>query len=562
MAYKFQIGAANLSGSITQTDGTLDARASTVDSLNVSNGGITNAGSIAGATTISGSGDLAMGTITSNIIQSNTDVNLTLRSDGYVDVVLDADNDGTSYFRVRGGDPDSNSFYVKEGGQVYIEGTLELGDTSDTTLARSSAGNLSVEGNLIYRAGGTDVPIADGGTGASNAATALTNLGAQPLDADLTNLAGCQAGASAALAALTSVEVQILSGATVSTAELNHLDGIADATYDQTGDSVVFFDATDSKLKYEAANDFVDAINGAGLDASSGTLVVSAAQTGITSVKNDGLVVGRTTGNDHIDFSAAGTVAIATNNVARVSVVDASTTISNNLVVSGDLTVNGTQTFVNTATLVVTSSIAFEGITPDPHEVILTAADATLSDKTVTLPNLTGHVPLLAGAVGNANVTSAEFLLLDGNSTVNTTTVGDGDAVLFNEAGVGMKHLNVTSLKTYFQTGVSADIATTVRHSISNITESSTISAVGMVICNLQPSTAGILTISGSFQSGDQILVKAGSNVDTTATLTVTGAAGYGYNFDGSQEVVLESPRAGFTLIYDGDAPNALWHIM
>lgn len=46
--------------------------------------------------------------------------------------------------------------------------TIELGHASDTTLARASAGNVSVEGNLIYRAGGTDVPVADGGTGVSS----------------------------------------------------------------------------------------------------------------------------------------------------------------------------------------------------------------------------------------------------------------------------------------------------------------------------------------------------------------------------------------------------------
>lgn len=38
---------------------------------------------------------------------------------------------------------------------------------ADTTLARVSAGDFSVEGNIVYRAGGTDVPLADGGTGAS-----------------------------------------------------------------------------------------------------------------------------------------------------------------------------------------------------------------------------------------------------------------------------------------------------------------------------------------------------------------------------------------------------------
>lgn len=46
--------------------------------------------------------------------------------------------------------------------------SLEVGHASDTTLARSSAGNLTVEGNLLYRAGGTDVPVADGGTGLSS----------------------------------------------------------------------------------------------------------------------------------------------------------------------------------------------------------------------------------------------------------------------------------------------------------------------------------------------------------------------------------------------------------
>jgi hypothetical protein len=54
---------------------------------------------------------------------------------------------------------------------------VNIGHATDTTLARSSAGNLSVEGNLIYRAGGTDVPVTDGGTGSSTASGARTNLG-------------------------------------------------------------------------------------------------------------------------------------------------------------------------------------------------------------------------------------------------------------------------------------------------------------------------------------------------------------------------------------------------
>jgi len=44
---------------------------------------------------------------------------------------------------------------------------IELGHATDTTVTRASAGDLNIEGNLVYRVGGTDVSVADGGTGAS-----------------------------------------------------------------------------------------------------------------------------------------------------------------------------------------------------------------------------------------------------------------------------------------------------------------------------------------------------------------------------------------------------------
>ena len=44
---------------------------------------------------------------------------------------------------------------------------IELGHASDTTITRPSGGDLNIEGNIIYRAGGTDVAVTDGGTGLS-----------------------------------------------------------------------------------------------------------------------------------------------------------------------------------------------------------------------------------------------------------------------------------------------------------------------------------------------------------------------------------------------------------
>jgi len=51
---------------------------------------------------------------------------------------------------------------------LSLGGAIELGHASDTTLARSAAGRVTIESKEIYTAGGTaDVALGDGGTGAS-----------------------------------------------------------------------------------------------------------------------------------------------------------------------------------------------------------------------------------------------------------------------------------------------------------------------------------------------------------------------------------------------------------
>lgn len=82
---------------------------------------------------------------------------------------------------------------------------VNIGAASDTTVSRASAGDIQIESNIVYRAGGTDVAIADGGTGASSAASAFANLKQAASDSatgviEIATAAEIEAASSTALA--------------------------------------------------------------------------------------------------------------------------------------------------------------------------------------------------------------------------------------------------------------------------------------------------------------------------------------------------------------------------
>lgn len=128
------------------------------------------------------------------------------------------------------------------GSELSLDLKANGGLVIETTELALDLGASSITGTLA---------IADGGTGATDAGTARTNLGlaigtnVQAYDADLDALSGMQAGAATALALLTSTEIAILDGALVTTAELNIIDGntTATATTLQATDRMVINDA-------------------------------------------------------------------------------------------------------------------------------------------------------------------------------------------------------------------------------------------------------------------------------------------------------------------------------
>ena len=179
MAYKFQLGAAILSGSLTQ-EGEVLAKDSALSGSSLS---------IAGTAVTATSAEL-------NYLDG-ADANINTLS-------LPASTTITSFAASILDDVDEASFKATV--------NLEIG----TDVQAQDAG-------LQYLA---DLTITDEATFQEQVGLEI-GVDVQAYDADLDNLSGMQAGASAALALLTSTEVEILDGATVSTAELNLLDGLA-----------------------------------------------------------------------------------------------------------------------------------------------------------------------------------------------------------------------------------------------------------------------------------------------------------------------------------------------
>jgi len=110
-----------------------------------------------------------------------------------------------------------------------IDGVAVLSKTAlGNSVVGSSLTSVGTIATGVWNA--TDIAVAHGGTGASTASAARTNLGlvigtdVEPHSDKLTELATMAQATADSLADLTSTEVQILDGLTASTAELNKLD--------------------------------------------------------------------------------------------------------------------------------------------------------------------------------------------------------------------------------------------------------------------------------------------------------------------------------------------------
>ncbi len=197
---------------------------------------------------------------------------------------------------------------------------------------------------------------------------------------------------------------------------------------------------------------------GAGLEASSGQMSVSAAQTSITSIINASLAkIGTNASQEYVTFGTSNEVNTFINNTERLSVTAAGAdvtgdlslsgtgSISGDLTVSGDLTIAGVTTQVNStevniadkAIVLASGSTAAQIRTAGgagfkiSHETGAEASFLYDADATTAMFDSSAHLNVASGKKYYVNAT--EVLSADGAVKVQSGVAGDG---LAHSAGV------------------------------------------------------------------------------------------------------------------------------
>ena len=167
-----------------------------------------------------------------------------------------------------------------------------------------------------------------------------------------------------------------------------------------------------------------------------------------------------TFGNIKIGSTAAGEIDTTSGNLT-IDSAGGTVTIDDNVTISGNLTVSGTTTTVDSTTVSIQNAFVFEGATDDAHETTLTTIDPT-GDRTISLPNVSGTLPVLATAsttqitstpeelniLDGVTSTATELNLMDGGTTAGTTAVAGGDGIVTNDNGT-MRQTTVDTFDTY-----------------------------------------------------------------------------------------------------------------
>ena len=311
------------------------------------------------------------------------------------------------------------SLDLKANGGVVIESTELAVDLS----ASSITGTLAVS---------------DGGTGATSASGARSNLGlvigtnVEPHSDKLTELATMNQNTAQSLADLTSAEVQTLDGITATTAQLNRVD--ATSSIQTQLDNKQPLDAELTELA----------------TMSSGTASALADLTGTEVAILDGLTA-TTAELNKLDGVTASTSELnildgVTASTAEINKLDGATVTTAEINKLDGLTATTTElNYIDG----VTSAIQTQLNNKQPLDAELTELATMASNTASSLADLTSaEVQILDGAT----VTTTELNIIDGGTSATSTTLVQADRFVCNDNGT-MKQVSLANLVTFLEDG-------------------------------------------------------------------------------------------------------------
>ena len=330
----------------------------------------------------------------------------------------------------------------KSGNTLSVDLKANGGLVIESTEIAVDLGASSITGTLA---------VSDGGTGSTSASGSRTNLGlvigtdVEPHSDKLTELATMNQNTAQSLADLTSSEVQILDGATVTTAQLNRVDATSSIQTQLDNKQPLDAELTELATMSSGTASALADLTGTevaiidGLTATTAELNKMDGVTASTSEIN--ILDGVTASTSEINILDG--VTASTSEINKLDGVTASTSEINLL--DG---VTATTTEINYIDGV-TSAIQTQLNNKQPLDSELTELATMGANTASALADLTqAEVQILDGAT----VTTTELNKLDGNTSATSTTLATADRFICNDNGT-MKQVALSDLVTFLEDG-------------------------------------------------------------------------------------------------------------